>query len=159
MKKIDGELIKQVKTVEVGAKYVAEDGKIFNNELECKQYEGRLTKKKKQEKVEAAYKRITEKCIDDDYDEKIFLCKFDTKEEFIEICKTLHHAIYNFNEISVFMNGYKVNEEKLSEFPAKFIVLWMRYSSSDTDWENFDFIPADDYLKDLERKIDIIKKY
>lgn len=159
MKKIDGELIKQVKTVEVGAKYVAEDGKIFNNELECKQYEERLSKKKKQEKVEAAYKRITENCIDDDYDEKIFLCKFDTKEEFIEICKTLHYAIYNFNEVSVYMNGYRVNEEKLPDFPTKLIVLWTRYSDNDIDRETINFIPADDYIKELEKKIDIVKKY
>lgn len=159
MKKIDGELIQQVKTIEVGAKYEAEDGKIFSNELECKQYEERLAKKKRQEKVEAAYKRVTENCIDDNFDEKTFLCKFDTKEEFIEICKTLHNAFYIFNEVSVYMNGYRVNEEKLPDFPTKLIVLWTRCLGSDIDRETINFITADDYIKELKKKIELVEKY
>lgn len=162
MKKIDGELIQQVKTVEVGAKYVAEDGKIFNTELACKQYEERLAKKKLQEKIKAAYKHVTGNCIDIDYDKKTFLCSFDTKEEFTNICKTLHRATYDFNTVCIYLNGNDIEairEEDLPTFPAKFVVLRTEDHDDDFDWEIFDFIPADDYIKELEKKIEVIKKY
>lgn len=161
MKKIEGRQEVVTKVIEVGAKYVAEDGKVFSTELGCKQYEERLSKKKLQERIDAAYQRITENCIDDDFEEELFLCKFNTKEEFINVYKTLHRATYNFNTVVIYMNGNNIEdtyEKNLPAFPMKFVVSRTENHDDDFDWENFDFISADDYVKALEKKIEVIKK-
>lgn len=162
MKKIDGKVIPQY--VEVGAKYIADDGKEFVSKWECEQYEARLKEEERNKHFLKVYNSIMDsKRIDGDTfsDERVYIKRFSSKEEFLETYKTLEHYHYGGTDHYAYYDDSftYLKEECLPEFPANLVIEFSLVENEDScDIEDFNFIEANKYIKKLQEKIDAVKE-
>lgn len=156
MKKIGGEIIRQA--IEIGAKYVSDDGITFDSRWDCEQHEAALKRKEKEERYDKAYASVTSKQIGlNSATGETYLKTYNTKEEFLEDTKALSVYIKGLDS-SVIIRG-QYSKDHLPNFPATFVI-----SCHETEYEdscntvNFFFYEKEDYIKLLQEDIDTIRK-
>lgn len=151
-------IIKQA--VEVGAKYISDDGIEFDNKWECEKHETELKRKEKERQYDKAYASVTSEQISlnstGDFHET-YLKTFKTKEEFLETIEALNAHLQGLDS-RAFVDG-KYSKDNLPNFPAAFIVdyHYKGYENS-CDAETFIFTEVEGYIETLQSDIDTIRK-
>ena len=124
MRKIPGKIIS--KPIEVGAKFVADDGTEFDYEYDCRHYEAKLKKEEAGKAFNELYEKISKNNVELNIFEMgeivaLFTCEFDTEEELKKAVSIIREAeSYLGEDISIYLNdGMPLSS---ISFPAKFIV-------------------------------------
>lgn len=158
MKKIDGEIIQQA--IEIGAKYVSDDGITFDSRWDCERHEAELKRKEREKRYYEAYNSITSNRINlnsTESEHETYLKTFKTKEEFLEVTRALETNRSGIDSY-VYING-KYSEDNLPNFPATFIIDYHNIDYEDScDTETFNFYEVEDYIETLQNDINTIRK-
>lgn len=152
MTRIPGNIIPS--HIEVGAKWQAKDGRIFDFRYDCEQYEKKLEKAEKLKKLQKASDFITETIIPlntGDVDSTFYIKRFETKEQYEETISALN---CNLEGVSYFTTG-KLSD---SEFPKTFIIEKTYISYVDSmDEKKYHFTEVDKFIGSLQEDINLIK--
>lgn len=158
MKKISGTIQKIVKEVEVGAKYIADDGKEFTNELDCQQYEKLSMQQKKRDAVESKIIR-GESVYLNGIEDGVYLVKYNSASELVDDLETLRSCRFTSAYLD---DNTNFEKDALKHVYPKIFVVYEHENEGDypsTDYNFYDLVSYKERIQeDLQGLMEAEKK-
>ena len=160
MKVIPGEKKQVTTTVEVGTKYIAEDGTKFDDRYKCEEYENQLKRNQIEEKILSIKEKIFSQEIQIPFlaetsEDRYYIYTLESEAEFKEIRDLLkkERGIDNW----VYFDS---DFSKKYTYPLKCILRNRLDEFEDSrDSEYFTFCPLSEYIENTEKDLNTLKSF